>query len=39
MGQNEAEIRQLTQALVDAQTEEQISLIDKKLAVLKKHSQ
>ena len=38
MDENTAEMQQLRQQLVDAQTANQVELIDKKLAVLKKHS-
>lgn len=37
MNENETEVQQLKAMLVDAQTEQQVDLIDKKLAVLKKH--
>ena len=39
MNENEDEVRQLKQQLVDAQTETQVELVDKKLAVLKKYLQ
>lgn len=38
MEENDAEVRELMTQLVQAQTEQQIALIDKKLAVLKKYS-
>lgn len=37
MSPYEEEMQQLAQQLVDAQTDTQVELIDRKLAVLKKH--
>jgi hypothetical protein len=37
--ENTDEVRQLRQQLVDAQTTNQVDLIDRKLAVLKKHQE